>query len=120
MQVAARSHGDLPRLKRKPFLPPDHNSAVIDCVTENGSRKLYLAWGQGPLAPNRTSGHETIPHDFRARHLLSVAQRSSPAARTSTGKVFFLPPTTVSVMSVEVPACTEGSRSKTITWKPPG
>ena len=43
MQVPARGHGDLTRLKRKPFFPPDHNSAVIDCVTENGSRKLYLA-----------------------------------------------------------------------------
>ncbi len=37
---------------------------------------------------------------FHSQRVVQIVQRSSPAARISTGKVFCLPPTTVSVISV--------------------
>src|SRR5690606_37373184 len=92
MQMAARGHGDLARLEGEEFAPADGDAGVIYRIAEYGAGEGGFSGRQRPLA---TDGAD------RRRH---AVQRSSPAARTSAGKLILSPPTKVSVTSAVLPA----------------
>src|SRR5690606_5123261 len=97
VQVSARRHRDVPRLERKELAPADRDPGVFDRGSEYAARERDLAFRQPTLPAGRTS---------RGRR----AQRKSPAARTSAGKLTLSPPANVRVTSACPPATVPSAR----------
>jgi hypothetical protein len=43
VQMAARRHGDVARLKRKPFAAPDCDFCIVDCGAKDRARQSDLS-----------------------------------------------------------------------------
>src|SRR5690606_23436553 len=106
VKMPARRHRDAARLKRKELAAPDCHPGVVDGIAEHAAGEGDFPFGQPPLPAYRTA--------------LAVAQRSSPAARTSAGKLTLSPPTKVRVTSVCPPATKVSATSIAMTCVPPG
>ena len=106
MDVTARRHGDATRLEGEPLAPSDAHRIVIDRGAEHAAGKHDLSGGQRALTAGGTG------FDNRRGRFV---QRSSPAARTSTGKLCLSPPATVSVTSVVSPGESVSATSKAMT-----
>src|SRR5690606_25196799 len=113
MQVPARRHRDPARLQGKELAAADRDFRVLDGAAENAAGESDLSLGQPALAADG-AGERLVwaPALYR--------QRSSPAARTSAGKLTWSPPTNVTVTSVVLPAVRVSARSKAMTCRPPG
>src|SRR5690349_3096271 len=107
MQVAARRHRNPAGLEREELAPADGDLRIVDGIAEHAARQRDFTGAERALSADRTGERP-------------FAQRSSPAARTSAGKLTLSPPTKVSVTSALPPAATVSARSIAMTCAPPG
>lgn len=100
MDVPSWGHRHCPGLKRKPLLTSDPNFGVVDRRPEHGLGEGDFARRKRPFAAHRA--------EVFTRSLGINAQRASPAARISAGKLYLSPPETISVTSVVPPGFNSG------------
>src|SRR5687767_2190794 len=111
MQVSARRHRDPARLQGEELAAPDGDFRVVDRAAEHAAGEGDFACRQRAFPADRASRPE-VARRFR--------QRSSPAARTSAGKLSSLPPTKVTVTFALPPAAIVSASWLAITCRPPG
>ena len=111
MQVTPWCHRHPARLEGKPFAPTDRDARIVDGRPENALRERYLSGRKWPLAADLAGCGNGGIMALYVECVARIAQRSSPAAWIGTVKVADLPPATVRVMAVSLPATRSGERS---------
>lgn len=99
MHMTARGHGDIARVKRKPFAPPDRDLGIVYRAAEYLPGELNLARGERALTADGAKLRIA-----QRRIVLKIVQRSSPAPLISALTVVLSPEAIIKVSSVVPPA----------------
>lgn len=112
--MPARRHGDVARLKWKPFAPSQGHGIIANCIAENLTGESNLADGEGTLPSRRAL--MKLARRFRSAQLAAPVLAGAgvgigggvsstlPAGRMLTGKLCVPPPSSFKVTSVLPPA----------------